>query len=337
MANASSNNPSESTVPTAATQPAANMQAGSTTEPTIPFAPTKAAFLKHETPIRAVAAKDVREARVDLNSMCVRTFTILPLLREMRPQIVAKLPDMNLAIYDSIEERTYAVHYCNTLWQAKVSAKENVTDLAESLTDWYVKALSAYETLITFDLASSEPKSRLQGSTGYGALTNNLGTVLGVLRSVAPDVLSQTPIKQSDLEQIESDLLSFQAAWGAREYTPSTRDEASLLRSQAFTYLYDAYELARRAALYLHGYDDGDKLVPSLYASLGDRPKKGAKNSGTEADTPSSQPSNGQVVPGQTPPAAQTATIGSTTSPATHFVMDNSNNPQMTSPFEAKK
>jgi hypothetical protein len=315
-------------------------ETSTTTETTIPFAPTRAAFNKHESFIRAIAPEHTREARVDLNAVSVRCITALPVLRLMRAQIVTKLPDLDLAVYDSIEERVYAAHYANTLWQAKLTAKENVPELAEVLEERYAEALGAYEVLILFKLASAEPKGRLETGGGYSALTNNLSRVLGVLRGVAPDVLSQTPLKPRDLEQIEHDLLMFQAAWGSREFTAPSRDEAGTLRAQAFTYLYDAYELARRAALYFHGYERGDELVPSLFASLGDRSKRSTKAGSTDTPTAAAgqTPSTGSSNGGQAAAAGQRSANGSTTdATSVPFVMDNAAKLPLTSPFEPTK
>ncbi len=304
----------------------------STIQNTIPFAPTKESFTKHSGFIVAIKPETVREARVDLNAVFVRTLTVLAALHEMRPLIVARLPDVDLPTYDSIEERIYAAHYCNTLWQAKVDAQEDVGALADVLEDRYDDALAAYEILIKFRLANAEPKGRLKTTGGYDALTHNAGLVLGVLRGLAPDVLSQTPLKPRDLEQLEHDLLAFQAAWGRREYTEHTRNEAAVLRAQAFTYLYEAYEIARRAAMYLYGYERGNELVPSLFTSNGERkrqvsggndPTASAPNTG-DSETPEASAS------GQ---AAKTSPRDNAVSPAT-FVMDNTANLPLTNPFD---
>lgn len=249
----------------------------SASEPDVPQAPFEPAYAKHKAGIEAVTLAGLREARVDLNAIATRTTTVFDVLAEMRPRIVAELPALDIEVYDSIQERLYAALYCNSFWLSKLDAKVKVREFADAVREWLSKALSAYETLIRFGLANAEPKTRLKRGRGYRALANNMSLVLGVLRGVTPEVLSRTPLEPHDLVQIEHHLLVFQITWGQREFTPFTRHEAGLLRAKAFTYLYDAYELARRAAFYLYGYERGDKLVPSLFVSLGQRKRKTAK------------------------------------------------------------
>lgn len=307
-----------------------------TTQDVIPFAPTKIAFDKHRAFIIAIKPDDTREARVDVHALFVRSATVLPALGEMRPLIVERLPDVNLEVYDSIQDRFYAAHYCNTLWQAKVNTnKEDVTVLAETLEARYDDALAAYNILVKFRLVSDEPRSRLKPMNGYDALSFNAGLVLGVLRELAPDVLSQTPVKPRDVDQLEHDLLTFQTAWGRREYSVQSREDAAVLRAQAFTYLYEAYEVARRAAMYLYGLERANELVPSLFITNGERKAKrgdgesGAGDSNTAASNTGA--SNGQppTTNAQAKPAARAAAV----TPAT-FVMDNAANLPLTSPFD---
>lgn len=253
-----------------------------------PIGPTKAAFEKHQAGINGVTLGNLREARVDVNALAVRLATVVDALREMRPRIVVELPTLDLDVYDSIEERLHAALYCNMLWQAKGDTKVRVHDFALVVRDWLSKARSAYEALIRFGLVSAETKSRLKRGRGYGALANNMGLILGVLRGVTPEVLSRTPLEPQDLQLIEHHLLAFQTALGQSEYAIVPRHEAGLLRAKAFTYLYEAYELARRAAFYLHGYERGDELVPSLFVTLGESNKRSRRKARSSTTTDAS-------------------------------------------------
>lgn len=307
----------------------AETSSSNTAQTTNAFAPTKALFTKHEPHIVAIKREQPREARVDLYAVFVRTLPVLGAIREMRPQVVQRLSDVDLTLYDSIEERVYAAHYCNTLWQSKVNNKENVSELADALEDRYDDALFAVRSLVQFRLISGEPLTRLKPAGSHDSLEENAGLVLGVLRRLPPELLSQTPLKPGDLELLEHDLIAFQTAWGRREYAEQARDEAAILRAQAFTYLYDAYEVARRAAFYLHGYERGNELVPSLFATNGERRRKGgqaapegretsapvAGNGGAGADNGASASKNGVVTPA-------------------NFVMDNTANLPLTNPFD---
>jgi hypothetical protein len=303
---------------------------------TIPFAPTKIAFDKHQAFIVAIKPEDTRDARVDVNAVFVRTLIVLGALHEMRPLIVARLPDVPLPVYDSIEERIHAAHYCNTLWQAKVKGKEDVGVLADVLEDRYDEALSAYGTLIKFRLASEAPLAQLRPMTGHEALMHNASLLLGVLRGLTPDLLSQTPLRGQGVDQLEHDLLAVQGAWGRREYAELERDEAAVLRAQAFTYLYDAYELARRAAMYLYGLERANQLVPSLFVSNGERRRKAGDEGATDpnAGAPSAPTETNAQQPAPTTQAASKSSAKpNEVTPAT-FVMDNTANLPLTNPFD---
>lgn len=291
---------------------------------TIPFAPTQLAFEKHKSFILAVTPEDLREARVDMNTVFARTLTKLPDLHEMRPLVVARLPDVDITVYDSIEERVYAAHYCNTLWQAKFKDKEDVGALAEVLEGRYDVGLLACRMLIGCGLLNEGALGRLKDLTGQEALINNAGVVLGILRGLAPEVMSQTPIKEANIKQLEHDLIACQAAWGRREFAERTRDEAAVLRAQAFTYLFEAYEIARRAAIYLYGIDRGLQMFPSLFTNSGNR-----KSGAGEATANESNPD----VSAQSPAATAKSTKSDVVTPA-NFVMDNTANLPLTNPFD---
>lgn len=298
----------------------------------IAFAPTKTAFEKHSAPI--VGIQNPREARVDLNAVFMRTIPVFPVLKEMRTEIEAKLPDLDLATYDTIEERVYAAHYCNTIWQAKVKLKEDVAAFAEALEERYDDALAAYDILIKFRLANDAPKKNLKAPAGYDTLAENASLLLGVLRGLAPEILNETPFKAKDVERLEGELLAFQSAWARREYSIATKDEAAVLRAQAFTYLYDAYELARRAAMYLYGLERANELVPSLYITNGERKRKSSATGEEEANAeqavsglPGANGERMQRSKGQ-------AASGSDAVMPANFVMDNTANLPLTNPFE---
>jgi hypothetical protein len=272
----------------------------------IPQGPTQPAFKKHEAAIRSITPDNTREARLDLNAACSRAFAVTPYLKALRPRIEQTFRDFDFVTYDSLEERIYAAHHCNALWRAKVTNKEDVGDLAESVGPWLRKLSSAYDMLIEFGVASEEPKGRMGQIKGYGGLMNDLTTVLGVLRGVDAKYIARTMLEPGDLDLAENALLSFQSAWGRREVINPGRDELAVLRAQSFTYMYDGYDLARRVVILFEGEDAVEELVPSLFIN----PAKGKRDAKDEDAKPPSASDNSAAT--TTTPSSSSGTFAVT-------------------------
>lgn len=283
--------------------------------------PTRQAFLNHEAKIRAITGDRIKDAGVDLNGVCSRTIAVLPHLRVMRALIEAKFKDFDLEAYDSIGERVYAVHYCNAVWRSKSKTKTNLTALVAQVDGLMFKLTKACEFLGALGKLDVEPLNELGQKGGYAGKVNDLTTVLGVLRRVDEATLNQHSLTEAMLNEAEFVLLTFQGELGKREVGPIEREEAGLLREQAFTYLFEAYELARRAALYFYDEKTANQLVPSLYA---DRGKASGKGIAAESES--------DDVADETQPAA-TAKKGNAPAVPEPFVMTNTTGLPLTNPF----
>ncbi len=108
------------------------------------------------------------------------------------------------------------------------------------------------------------------------------------LRGVDAKYIARTMLEPGDLDQAERALLNFQAAWGRREVINPGRDDLNILRARSFTYLYDAYELARRVVIFFEGEEEADRLVPSLFVNpaKGKRGENEGDNSEAAGDAP---------------------------------------------------
>lgn len=283
--------------------------------------PTRRAFLHHEVHIRAVSGDRIKDAGVDLNGVCSRTIAVMPQLRAMRALIEAKFKDFDFVAYDSIGERVYAVHYCNAIWRSKSKAKTNLSAPVAEVDAWTFKLTKACEFLGALGKLDVEPLKELGQKGGYAGKVNDLTTVLGLLRRADAATLNQHSLTEASLNEVEFTLLTFQGELGKREVGPLEREEAGILREQAFSYLFEAYELARRAAFYLYDEKTADQLVPSLYA---DRGKAAGKGVAAESDSPDVGP---EAAPAA---AAKKGTASATPEP---FVMVNTAGLPLTNPF----
>lgn len=273
---------------------------------------TEQSFRQREAKIRAIT--ELREGQFDVNAACTRLIGALPGIKKMRPLIEETFRNFDLETFDDLEPRLHAAHYCNALWLSKANNKVSVAELAAALDEWIPKLTETCEMLVSFHKVAPEQLASLGKEGGYGGKVNDVTTLLGVLRRIDAPTLARTMVNTADLTAVEVALLTFQSALGKRQVAPVEREEASLLRQQAITYMLQSFDLALKAALYLHGETVGRQMVPSPYADRGNRKSKlseGAPAPDVEAESKDTTP----VTPGT-------------------FVVTNSTGLPLTSPFE---
>lgn len=293
-----------------------------TEEDAPPMLVTEAAFRAREPKIRAITV--LRDGSIDVNAACTRLLGALPQIKAMRPLIEETFRKFNWEAFDDLEGRLHAAHYCNGLWLSKTATKVDLATSAAELDDWIDKLRETCEMLVSFGKVAPEQLRGLGAPTGgYLGKVNDVSRLLGILRRLDPAALNRTMLDPSDLSTIEVALLSFQSAMGKKQVVPVEREEASLLRQQALTYLLESFDEAQRAAFYLHGEQAGKQLVPSPYADRGARKSK----SDTDSEQPPLQPS--------TPPVAtlQAATLQTSGEAPQNFVVANPTGLPLTNPF----
>jgi|SRR5690606_17287907 len=283
---------------------------------TPPMLVTEAAFRAREPKIRALT--ELRDGSIDVNAACARLLGALPQIRAMRPRIEETFRTFNWEAFDDLEGRLHAAHYCNGLWLSKTGNKVDLATSAAELDVWIDKLRETCEMLVSFGKVAPEQLRGLGAATGgYLGKVNDVSRLLGILRRLNPTALSRTMLNPNDLSTIEVTLLSFQSAMGKKQVEPVEREEASLLRQQALTYLLESFDEAQRAAVYLYGEQVGKQLVPSPYADRGTRKSKSQ--------------SEAEVQPAQ--PTTESSTPPTTGQPLENFVVANPTGLPLSNPF----
>lgn len=266
-----------------------------------PMLLTEAAFRAREPQIRAIT--QLREGSFDVNAACTRLLGALPQIQAMRPRIEETFRKFNWEAFDDFEGRLHAAHYCNGLWLSKTENKVNLVGLAAEVDGWIEKMRETCEALIPFGkVAPAQLDGIGNPNGGYNGKVNDASRLLNILQRLGQATLSRTMFDPSDLSAVEVALLSFQRAMGKKQVVPVEREEASLLRQQAITYLLESFDEALNAAMYLYGDQAGKQLVPSPYADRGARKSK-----------PESEPSQPSTAPVNDGPAQEAFVVANPT------------------------
>ena len=240
----------------------------------------------------------------------------MPEIRALRAQMVAEVPNFNLAAFDKLEDYATALTYAHA---ASLMATQPADDLDAVLTEATELRQTFFRdatALSRRDLIDGNRLKELPGTNGYKNLAIDLEMLASALRESWPQIQGKCALQVTELDRAEKLVQRLMRVVGVRAQGPAQVAAATDLRTRAFTLLARTYDQARRAVTFLR-WEKGDfkQSAPSFY---GGRIRK---------KTPDPAPS-----PSPNPPPAPTATpvLGATpavgTAPAT---------PQSTSPLVA--
>lgn len=231
--------------------------------------PSREAFDALEAQIRAVPPERLVSVNVDPQAAASIAITAAPKIAGYRRTIAESLPKANLALIDDIMRRARATEQAEALFEVANAPKDGLAELVERATHMRSLLVSELTTLGRrgfFEASRLSELGTTRGSKGVGA---DLRRAVIMMREILPTLpTGGTLTTREELETAGKLAAAVLDTVAAREGAPARAAANALLRRQALTLLFEAYDEARRAITYIR-WNDGDvnDIAPSLYGT----------------------------------------------------------------------
>lgn len=217
----------------------------------------------------ALAPEDVLTINVDPQSAVATVLGALPNLQKLRAAIAAEFATFDIAEFDALETYAQALAEAQSTYSVAAEPTDALPALAARAAELRDTLLADTQALVRRGHIDSKRLAELKGGNGYLNAGSDLGALVKILREHWSTIESNTGVKVSELDEGRDLFERITIANAGRTQPSRTAASADDDRRRAFTLVVNAYKKARRAAAYLRGADETDKLLPSLWTGRG--------------------------------------------------------------------
>jgi hypothetical protein len=241
-----------------------------------------------EPEIAALSSSALLPIKVDISRAVSIAIGALPHLADLRPRLVAELPQHPIHITDKIGTYALAAWYAHLLTLPSTKAGGTLEVLLAEATPLREDLLVAAEALAHKKLLDPATVVTIRSGQGNLDKANDLVALAALFTQRWSHVHGKTTVALHDVERAAELGPLLLVALGAREQpgmSGSNPKDPAEQRVRAYTLFVNAYEEARRAVSYLRWHEeDVDDIVPSLFGG-----RKSARKA-KEVEPPASEP-----------------------------------------------
>lgn len=211
----------------------------------------------------------LRPINLEITDMVVRILGTLPVLRPLRPAIVAAVGEAFGVRIDELEDCADAANQANAqyLIAATPPAVQLLSEQVVQLRDLLHTDMMA---LIKRKLIAAAELGELRGAVGFHNQARDVSQLVELFRKRWGVIEQITPVTLADLDNAEALVKEFLEMLGARQIGAPNAAEFADINQRAFTRAVDTYDQARRAVSFLRWNEgDADDFAPSLWAGRG--------------------------------------------------------------------
>jgi hypothetical protein len=222
-----------------------------------------AAFEAMKPAMLALPADEVRQVYIDIPSAVTTVLGALPAILATRPEFVKHLPTFPIELMDTLELRTLAMQYADTMKKMSTKQLEPVPQLvARGLAQGRI-LLGEIKYAHMRGLIDAAPVEELGANNSHHNIASNLFAYSYLLRSNWAAIQGKTALSLQELNEAEQTADYLLTALGARKQAAHAFDPTSDLRERAFTLFILAQEQLRAAIKYRFE-GTADQIIPSV-------------------------------------------------------------------------
>ena len=196
-------------------------------------------------------------------------------IQGLRGEVVTKLNDFDLKLWDNLETYSFALLHANTVWDIARKTIADLDDLTQQARKQFELLYAVVQVLVNRGLVKPFHLKVAKKRRGRLRFAYGLLGLVEVLREAWPTVADKTGLTESELTHAEA--LGEQLSRGvALQNSPIEQlKKLAELRDRAFTVLVRAYGQVRHALQYLRRENnDAERYAPSLYGGRRSRKPK---------------------------------------------------------------
>ena len=193
----------------------------------------------------------------------------------LRAEVVTKLNDFDLKLWDNLETYSFALLHANTVWDIARKTMADLDALTQQARKQFELLYAVVQVLVNRGLVKPFHLKVAKKRRGRLRFAYGLLGLVEVLREAWPRVAHKTGLTESELTHAEA--LGEQLSRGvALQNSPIEQlKKLAELRDRAFTVLVRAYGQVRHALQYLRRENnDAERYAPSLYGGRRSRKPK---------------------------------------------------------------
>jgi len=218
---------------------------------------------------------EIRAVNTDVLMAVGRVRAACEQIQGLRGEVVAKLNEFDLKLWDKLETYSFALLYANTVWDIARKSIADLDDLTQQARSQFELLYAVVQVLVSRGLVEPFHLKLAKKRRGRLRFAYGLLGLVQVLREAWPRVAHKTGLTESELTQAEA--LGEQLSRGVALQNSPIEELKKLaeLRDRAFTVFVRAYGQVRHALQYLRRENnDADRYAPSLYGRRRSRKPK---------------------------------------------------------------
>jgi hypothetical protein len=240
--------------------------------------------------VAALSSSDLLPIKLDIPRAVAVAIGVLPNLRELRPRLIAELPQHPIHTTDKLGTYALAAWYTHLCALPTSKAEGEFEALLAEATPLREDLMIAAEALAHKKLLDPETVAEIRSGRGNLDKANDLVALAALFTQRWSHIHGKTTVSLGDIERAAELGPLLLVALSAREQpiagAPNPTDPAEQ-RVRAYTLFVNAYEETRRAVAYLRWHEgDLDDLMPSLFAGR----KSPGKAKAPDAEPPPNDP-----------------------------------------------
>jgi hypothetical protein len=225
--------------------------------------------------LKAVAPSDYVSINTDVPTAVITVLGAVPRIQALRPQVVADLPNLDIARFDKLETYAMALGHAQARYMSASQPVEALEALSEEACALRELMLADAHTLALRALVDRDALKQLKGSRGYSNVAFDLLALAQIFRDKWSVIQGKCALQLDEIKRAESLGNRIARALGQREHSPTKVVEAAEMRQRAYALFIAAYDHAQRAIRFLRWEEeDWETILPSIYNASRSRRKE---------------------------------------------------------------
>lgn len=216
----------------------------------------------------AIPVELVKQPNIDIPHAVTLTLGAMPAIMATRPDFLKHLPTFPIELLDTLESRTLAMDYANTMRLMSTKELEPLPQLLTRGTQRRTLLIGEAKYAVLRGLMDGGPLAELSTNNSHRGLATDLFALAYLLRANWPAIQGKSALTLEELAEAEQDADHIITALGARKQAVHGFDPSSDLRERAFTLYIQAYTRVRASIEYLFP-DTVDQVIPNIHITRG--------------------------------------------------------------------